>query len=205
MKDFYLYEDCQVLINKLGIKDQNELDCAEADYVSFRLKELASNPMAGSYDYEHLLKMHEFIFGDLYDWAGHQRRLNIYKEEPVLGGLSVEYSDVTDIAKDSIKILDDMRSKNWSEMDPIEISKEFSKSMASLWKIHPFREGNTRTVVTFCCQFADEKIHTVDRKLFEENSAYLRTAMVAYNAVFSDIGDRSRKDYLEKIVLDAFS
>jgi cell filamentation protein len=31
MHDPYLYEDVPVLINKLGIKDQNLLDNAEAD------------------------------------------------------------------------------------------------------------------------------------------------------------------------------
>ena len=40
MKDIYLYEDCPVLINKLGIKKQEELDDAEADYVTYRLKTL---------------------------------------------------------------------------------------------------------------------------------------------------------------------
>lgn len=33
MKDIYLYEDCPVLVNKPGIKNQQELEDAEADYV----------------------------------------------------------------------------------------------------------------------------------------------------------------------------
>ncbi len=48
-----------------------------------------------------LLKMHKYIFQDMYDWAGQQRKQNIYKEEHVLGGLSIDYSDVFDIQKDS--------------------------------------------------------------------------------------------------------
>lgn len=84
-------------------------------------------------------------------------------------------------------------------------AREFATCMAKLWKVHCFREGNTRTVVTFCCQFADEKGLSIERKLFEENANYLRTALVAYNAVFHDLGDLSKKEYLEKIVLDALS
>ncbi len=47
MRDIYLYDDCPVLINKLGIKEQKLLDDAEADYVSYRLRELAIHPLTG--------------------------------------------------------------------------------------------------------------------------------------------------------------
>jgi len=36
----------------------------------------------------------------------------------------------------------------------------------------------------------------LNRILFEENSVYVRTALVAYNAVFHDPGDRSQKQHL---------
>ena len=204
MRDIYLYDDCPVLINKLGIKEQKRLDDAEADYVSYRLRELAIHPLTGDYSYQHLLQMHFTIFQDLYEWAGTQRKLNIYKEEPVLGGLSVEYSDTLDIARDAQQILAKMTAKNWKEMNVSEKALEFTDSMAKLWKVHCFREGNTRTVITFCCQYADEKIQHIDRELFEKNSQYVRTALVAYNAVFSDMGDLSKKEYLRRIVTDAF-
>ena len=43
----------------------------------------------------------------------------------------------------------------------------------------------------------------LNRKLLEENSRYVRTALVAYNAYFSDGTDFSKKEYLERIVYDA--
>lgn len=88
-------------------------------------------------------------------------------------------------------------------MDNAEAAKEFSDSLAKLWKIHPFREGNTRTTVTFCCQFADEVGLKVNRELFEKHSRYVRTALVAYNAYFADGNDFSKHEYLERIVYDA--
>lgn len=42
-------------------------------------------------------------------------------------------------------------------------------------------------------------------KLFENNAHYVRTALVAYNAVFDDLGDLSKKEYLLKIVEDAIT
>lgn len=47
MRDPYLYEESQVLINKLDIRTLEELDDAEADYVVYRLKDLALNPIPG--------------------------------------------------------------------------------------------------------------------------------------------------------------
>lgn len=203
MRDPYLYEDTPVLKNKLGIRDQELLDQAEADYVVYRLKDLALNPLRGNYHSGHLLKMHGYIFQDLFEWAGTPRTISIYKEEGVLGGQSIEYSNPKNIANDIHYALLNMREKDWSGMTQKEKASEFCDSLARLWKIHPFREGNTRTTITFCCQFADEKGFPLNRKLFEENSVYVRTALVAYNAFFSDGTDFSKQEYLERIVYDA--
>ena len=34
--------------------------------------------------------------------------------------------------------------------------------MADLWSIHPFREGNTRTIITFCCFYAEKEGFPLD-------------------------------------------
>lgn len=205
MRDPYLYENSDVLKNKLDIRTQDELNDAEADYVVYRLKELAMNPLPGEYNSEHLLKMHHYIFQDLYEWAGEPRIIAIYKEEDVLGGMSIEYSDPFDIVKDIHDIFSDMREKHWKVMDRRQATVEFCDSLARLWKVHPFREGNTRTTITFCCQYADAVGLRINRELFEKNSRYVRTALVAYNAYFADGSNFSKKEYLEKIVYDAMN
>ena len=205
MPDPYLYEGTDVLKNLLNIKDKKLLEEAEAGYVTYRLKEIALNPLPGNYDYYHLLDMHKYIFQDMYEWAGQQRKQNIYKEEHVLGGLSIDYSDIFDIQKDSERALSEMRKKNWDKYDVHEAALEFSESLGRIWKVHPFREGNTRTTITFCCQYADEVGLNPDRELFEDNAQYVRTALVAYNAVFDDLGDKSKPEYLVRIVEDAIS
>ena len=186
MPDPYLYEGTDVLKNLLNIKDKKLLEEAEAGYVTYRLKEIALNPLPGNYDYYHLLDMHKYIFQDMYEWAGQQRKQNIYKEEHVLGGLSIDYSDIFDIQKDSERALSEMRKKNWDKYDVHEAALEFSESLARIWKVHPFREGNTRTTITFCCQYADEVGLNPDRELFEDNAQYVRTALVErFNDFFS--------------------
>ena len=49
MRDPYLYPDSDVLMNKLNIRNQSELDEAEADFVVFRLKEVAQNPLQANH------------------------------------------------------------------------------------------------------------------------------------------------------------
>lgn len=64
-------------------------------------------------------------------------------------------------------------------------------------------EGNTRTVITFCSQFIESKGFYIDSDLFKDNAQYMRTALVAASALFSDLGDKRKPEYLGRIVLDA--
>lgn len=203
MSDPYLYENSEVLINLLGIKNEKALKDAEADYVSLQLKLLVKKPLPGEYDIDHLYAMHKYLFQDIYEWAGMQRKINIEKEEEALGGLSVEYSDVFDIPKDITSVLTRMTGRDWKRLNHQEVADAVCEDMAALWKIHPFREGNTRTCVTFICQYCDDMGFPINRELLAENSAYVRTALVAYNAVFHDMGDLSKKEYLQRIIEDA--
>ncbi len=131
------------------------------------------------------------------------RTINIEKPEPVLGGLSIEYTDVSLIEEETLKVLSDIDKIQWSRMSTHEISTEFSNFMSNLWKIHPFREGNTRTIITFCCKFAEDNGFPLDTNFLTDNADYLRTALVAASATFSDIGDFSKKEYLLEIIFDA--
>ena len=68
--------------------------------------------------------------------------MNIVKEEPALGGLSVEYTNYPDIRKCLADILGAMRRRPWGKYDLTKLTKYFSHDLAALWKIHAFQEGN---------------------------------------------------------------
>jgi Protein involved in cell division len=203
-RDPYLYKGTSVLKNKLNIKVQEHLDRAEGDYTSLRLAELAENPLDGDYDFAHLCAIHGYIFQDLFDWAGKPRMIDIQRPEPVLGGWSVEYSPHVEITSNTRSVLATMNATNWADFLLRDVAEKFSSCFAELWKIHPFREGNTRTVTHFCCQFLDSVGIEINRRLFEENAAYLRTTLVAYDAVFKE-GDFSQKEHLREIIYDAMN
>ena len=203
--DPYLYPGTTVLINKFDLRDQRRLDEIEANYTSLRLSDLSENPMTGNYDINHLCSMHRYIFSDLYAWAGVFRTIDIEKAEPVLGGISIEYCPHSKIEHTLEKYLKEMQAINWLKLPRNEQAEGFSKYFALIWQIHPFREGNTRTVTHFCCQYADSVNMMIDRQVFQRNSEYLRSALVAARAVFYDLGDRSQPQHLYRIVLHALS
>ena len=136
-------------------------------------------------------------------WAGKIRTINIEKEEPALGGLSIEYSDKDQIADDLTEALRKMVSRHWTDLSLSDKVRYFSEDLAAVWKVHGFREGNTRLAVTFCCQFIEKQGISIDRTIFEKHSTYVRTALVAYCAIFHDLGDLSKKEYLERIIRDS--
>ena len=51
---------------------------------------MAQNKLDGDYHTEYFFKMHEYIFQDLFEWAGQPRNISIYKEEDVIGGQSID-------------------------------------------------------------------------------------------------------------------
>lgn len=203
MQDPYLYPGTMVLKNLEDIRDEDELKKMESDYTVLRLAELTS--YKGNWDmcYDGLCQLHYHIFKDIYEWAGVQRKINIEKEEIVLGGLSVEYSDVFDIEKDATNILKRADETEWNQISDEQKVQKFAELMANLWKVHPYREGNTRTIVTFCCMYIESKNIYIDSNLFKDNANYTRDALVAANAIFHDIGDKRKPEYLLKIVEDA--
>ncbi|HBC96860.1 MAG TPA: hypothetical protein DC034_08720 [Clostridium sp.] len=203
MKDPYVYPHTEILINKFNIKDQDLLNSLEADFTSSRLKDLILYGIPGDFNLEHLLKFHYTIFQDVYNWAGQIRTINMEKPEPVLGGISIEYSAIENIESVLISILSKMKHIQWNKLDVKQKAVVFSRYMADLWKVHPFREGNTRTIVTFCCYYAEKEGFPLDTDLLKDNSDYVRNALVAASATFHDIGDKSNLKYLATIIEDA--
>lgn len=96
MADPYLYADTPVLKNKLDIRDEKVLDLVEAEQSRANMmllyeREFSDFTPAG------LCEIHRFLFGDIYDWAGEYRIINIEKREKLLAGRSVSPPGTTAI------------------------------------------------------------------------------------------------------------
>lgn len=77
--DTYCYPGTDVLKNKLNIRDKNTLADAERSISLVRMIELDEHPVDGSYDLDHLKMIHKVLFGDIFDWAGQLRTVDISK------------------------------------------------------------------------------------------------------------------------------
>jgi cell filamentation protein len=77
--DPYLDPATGVLINRLGLTDESTLEQIEAAFVATRSYELSQTPLKGRFDLAHLQAIHKHLFGDLYQWAGQLRTIDISK------------------------------------------------------------------------------------------------------------------------------
>ena len=160
MKDPYVLKN-GTLKNLLGITDYEELKQAEKDIAYVKLIN-AEEEIKRPCDIRLLKRIHKHIFEDIFEWAGEFRTIPLYKEERVIPGVSLEYAQPQNIEKELTKRLEEMNSIKWKGKGIDEITKQFTKELAKLWRIHPFRDGNTRTTLTFAHIFAKQKGFEMD-------------------------------------------
>ena len=199
MKDPYVYEGTNVLINLANIKEQEKLDNYETTLSRIAIVELLKKPIDIK-STKDIFEIHERLFKEIYSWAGKARTINIYKNEPVLNGLSVNYSDHTCINKDLNKIQKEIESFNWQSSSKKEMLAKIVRIISGIWQVHAFREGNTRTVCIFLYFFMKKHNLKLNVDFIGEHSKYFRNALV-----LASIGEYSEYDHLEMILSDAIS
>jgi len=134
-----------VLKNKLGISDQKELEDAEtillSDSYEFFISKL--NKEKFIFDVKFLFSIHKYFLGTLYDFAGSAREVDISKG-------SMMFASVNHL-NSSLKYLDEVIKENYPKAE--NTKKEIAYKLAVIHNeynaIHPFREGNGRTVRLF--------------------------------------------------------
>lgn len=147
MKDPYILEN-GTLKNLLNITDEKELKKAERDIGFAKLMDIGelSNEKC---DVELLKKIHKHIFEDIFDWAGEFRTVPMIKIEEVIPMVSIDYAEPKNIKKDLESEVKKLEKENWENKDFDEKIKSITKYVSSIWKTHPFRDGNTRTTLAF--------------------------------------------------------
>lgn len=195
-QDPYLYDDVHVLKNLPGIKNSEELKQAEGDLTKMSMGIVYAKEYE-KFNTETLCDIHRTIFGALYEWAGEFRTIPIMKAEEVLGGDTVRYALPSEIKKQL-----DMASKEIARIKGSENKKDIVfkivRITAAIWQTHPFREGNTRSVVAFSVLLASKLGVGLDYELFSKHASYVRNALV-----WCTQGIYSIYDYLERIYFDA--
>lgn len=197
MRDPYLYDDANVLKNFANIKNAECLRKAEADITGIAMAAVY-NLKYDKFNTETLCDIHKNIFGQIYDWAGEFRTIQMIKYEDVLGGDTVRYAYPKEIKKQLNETMKEIAKLKRSGDNDKDIVFRLVRIIASIWQIHPFREGNTRTVIVFAVLLAKSLGFEVEHELFKTNSAYVCNALV-----WASQGIYSKYEYLERIFFDA--
>ena len=197
MRDPYLYDDVNVLKNRANIKDVETLRKAEADITNLAMSAIYERDY-DKFNVDTLCDIHRNIFGQIFDWAGEFRTIQMVKYEEVLGGDTVRYASPKDIKKELTIAMKEISKLNRTGDNDHDVVFRLVRIIASIWQTHPFREGNTRTVIVFAVLLAKHLGFEVNHELFKTNSAYVRNALV-----WGSQGIYSKYEYLERIFFDA--
>lgn len=133
--------------NKLGITDSAQLAREEEKISKAKAKELFESGILDSLHpgtYVTLARIHEFLFDEIYDFAGKMRTVNIAKENFRFAPLM--YLQV------SLENIDKMPQSSYDEI----IEKYVEMNIA-----HPFREGNGRSMRIWLDLILKKELHQV--------------------------------------------
>lgn len=140
------YPGTTCLVNKLDIRDESQLAQTEAAIVLGKAGLLDQQPLAGTFDFDHLKRIHHFLFCDLYDWAGQIRTINISKK----GTAFVPVEEITACADACFARLTSFCADGLPHRELAEQIADFYHTVNML---HPFREGNGRAQRVFFGQW----------------------------------------------------
>lgn len=147
----YCYPNTNILINKLNIKNQDELHLAEAEITTQRINQIKNdNLIPGKFDTNHLKAIHHHIFQDIYPWAGEIRTVDIAKSNMFCRVMFIE-DQLSDIFN---RLHRENCLKNITDINIM--SERLSYYLSEINAVHPFREGNGRTQRLFIEQLAEQ-------------------------------------------------
>ena len=155
-------------------------DLEEADVVSAHIAKLLGEqsfafPVIG------LTSIHRRLFEGVFKFAGRIRDYDITKKEWVLRGDTVLYVHSEDIRRALEYDLEQEKNFVYAGLTHDQMVEHIAKFVSGLWQIHPFGEGNTRTVAVFTIKYLRSIGFYVENDLFANHSWYFRNALVRAN------------------------
>lgn len=135
----YTYKGTDILKNKLGIKNEKLLKEYETRIVAFKIATISTAKLPKDYTPERLKFIHKYLFGDIFYFAGEYRQENITKG-------NFRFSEYEYIEENIQRIFNNIKIDDMKKMSFSQFVKQISYIMTELNVLHPFREGNGRTI-----------------------------------------------------------
>ena len=154
------YPGTNVLKNLLDIDDPQLLDEAELALFLTRAEEPAP---IGNFNVDHYLSLHRHLFQDVFPWAGEIRSIRIGKDgnwfcypEYVATRLDRVFAELGD--PDAL-----------TRMNAPDFARHVGHFLAELNAVHPFREGNGRTQLTFLAMLTERSGFTFNAEVLDRD------------------------------------
>jgi cell filamentation protein len=153
MDDPYVYPGSEILIKKLGIRDAGQLKKFERRAFVIRAETLPNDIPLTADGYR---RIHRHLFQDVYHWAGQDRTVDIAKSNSY-------FCRAVYIGRELEKRFEAIRAENYLRgLDADEFAASAAEHLSELNAIHPFREGNGRTLRPFLTLLAEAAGHGID-------------------------------------------
>ena len=155
MIDPYCYPNTTVLRNKFNLRDEEQLKAVEARVASFALFAFVNDPLSGSCDENRFKATHRAIFQNIYEWAGSYRRDVGTMTKGREAGYEVTYCDSQFVPREMARIFAELKAVEYLlGLDLEKFAARLAYFYSEIDAIHPFRDGNSRTLRQFSSDLA---------------------------------------------------
>lgn len=113
-------------------------------------------------------------------------------------GQSVWYNNDDSISTDLHSAFEKLLSQPWDHFCRENVALALARYFPPIWQVHPFREGNTRSVVMMIALFVEYHGFYMDHELLAASAGYVRASFL-----MASLDQYSKFEHLEKILLNA--
>lgn len=164
------YPGTTVLVNKLNIREQEKLNRAEKMSVAVRTAELMQMTFTEPLTFEFYCYLHQALFGDIYDWAGKIRTIDLSKK----GTNFCRHDQLYSLGTAKFNYL--QKNNEFDGLSREQYIKEIADFYHELNMLHPFREGNGRTERLFFSLLLKRNGNRIDFSKYDAD--YLMSATI---------------------------
>lgn len=172
--DCYLGTD--VLINKFQEKDPEKLFQYEKHICSVVLLKMRLSEYTGDFGIEHYKDIHRKLFGYIYPFAGKLRGKDIIKGKTYFCRAYYIHPCLN-------STLEKMKEEMLTVNNIDEYSEKLAKFYSDLNLIHPFREGNGRTLREFLRQYVQYLNNKLDFGTYDLNYSEMSNELLLKHTI----------------------
>lgn len=185
------YPGTSILINKLGIQNQAQLDENETLIVGVKSLQFELAPFPEPLDFSYYKRLHQFLFDELYDWAGTVRSVDLSKQR-------THFCPADEIEPLAVRMFGRVEKMDFFCGLPREdFIIELADFYSSVNYLHPFREGNGRTQRLYFRQLAQRAGYKLDFSAVDSDRMMIATIQAAQG-----VADLLRQIFQEAIYFD---